>query len=135
MRSSLSYGDSSVAMEATHGRTYQFYYSCISLFIYAFSFLFVSGPSGTGKTQIIQDYCSHLKCQTSYVDCVGTNTIRGVFESVLNQLARHVPCDANSYSNYCRCDDMSAFVHYLKKLLVRSLASSVEVMCVPACFL
>lgn len=51
---------------------------------------------------------------------VGTSTSRCVFEALLNHLVRHVPCQANSDTNYCRCDDMSAFVHHLKKLLVRS---------------
>ena len=87
----------------------------------AFRFLFLHGPSGTGKSHIIQDYCSHINCPTAFVDCVGTSTTRCVFESVLNQFARHIPCEANSYTNFCRCDDMSAFVHHLKKLLVRSL--------------
>ena len=94
----------------------------------AYRFVFVHGPAGTGKSQIIQDFCSHFKCPTAYVDCVGTNSIRCVFESVLNQLARHVPCEANSYTNYCRCDDMSAFLHYLKKLLVLSLSPVFELM-------
>lgn len=88
---------------------------------HTFRFLFVYGPASTGKSQVVQDFCAHFKCPTAYIDCVGVNTIRCVFESILNQLARHVPCEANSYTNYCRCDDMSAFVHHLKKLIVLSL--------------
>ena len=88
--------------------------------IHDFSFLYIYGPAGTGKSHIIQDYCAHIQCPTARVDCVGTSTSRCVFEALLNQLVQHVPCEANSYTNYCRCDDMSAFVHHLKKLLVRS---------------
>jgi Cdc6-like AAA superfamily ATPase len=119
VKSSHFYGDSSAAVAVTHGRKPNFIANSVSL-IDVFSFLYVYGPAGTGKSHIIQDYCAHIKCLTARVDCVGTSTIRCVFESLLNQLARHVPCEANSYTNYCRCDDMSAFVHHLKKLLVCS---------------
>jgi Cdc6-like AAA superfamily ATPase len=118
MESSLCYGDSSAAVQSTHGRKNQSH-----LFsnepIHGSRFLFVHGPAGTGKSRIVQDYCARFKCRTAYIDCVGTNSVRCVFESILNQLAHHVPCDANSYTNFCRCDDMSAFVQLVKQQLVR----------------
>jgi hypothetical protein len=51
----------------------------------------------------------------AYVNCIESSTPRLVFETVLNQLHRHVPTVSNAFEPYCKCSDLSSFIHLLSE--------------------
>ena len=98
--------------------------------------LFLHGPPGVGKTSLLKDVFSSLKprhalvrplavhtfsstssnpCRSGpQINCIECSTPRQIFERVINALHSHVPCRANRYENYCRCDDFPEFLHRVR---------------------
>lgn len=78
--------------------------------------LLLHGPSGSGKTLVLRDVLEQLKVPTAHIDCVISPGERSIYESALNQLASHIPCAGNNYTNWSHCDTLAVFVAGLRQL-------------------
>ena len=72
--------------------------------------LFVYGPTGGGKSGVLSDVLASLDVPRAIVDCVACATPRALYETCLNQLHDHRPCEANNYSSWCSCENPAQFV-------------------------
>ena len=72
--------------------------------------LFVYGPTGGGKSGVLSDVLASLDVPRAIVDCVACATPRALYETCLNQLHEHQPCEANHYSSWCVCENPAQFV-------------------------
>ena len=72
--------------------------------------LFVYGPTGGGKSGVLSHVLAALDVPRAIVDCVACATPRALYETCLNQLHDHRPCEANNYSSWCSCENPAQFV-------------------------
>ncbi|MCO5605838.1 hypothetical protein L7F22_060022 [Adiantum nelumboides] len=75
--------------------------------------LFVYGGASTGKTSILLEIFRQMKRPFAYTSCRSSHTPRILFESILNQLHRHVRSPSNKFSSLKKCDKFSDFVGLL----------------------
>ncbi|KAJ1744193.1 hypothetical protein LPJ68_000253 [Coemansia sp. RSA 1086] len=83
-------------------------------------FIFIYGPSATGKTSVIRSLFTHYDQsgqRYAYINGVECFTPRLLFERVLNAWAGHVPSLDNKFANYTRCENTVEFVNNVHDLL------------------
>ena len=78
--------------------------------------LFVYGPTGGGKSGVLSDVLASLDVPRAIVDCVACATPRALYETCLNQLHDHRPCEANNYSSWCSCENPAQFVQGVREV-------------------
>ncbi|XP_064454882.1 origin recognition complex subunit 5-like [Ornithodoros turicata] len=83
--------------------------------------LYVYGCSSTGKTCLVQKILQKLQVKHAYVNVVATYTARMLFETIINQLACHVPSVENDFSNYASCENTQEFLRHLKNVVSEDL--------------
>ena len=72
--------------------------------------------AGGGKSGVLSDVLASLDVPRAIVDCVACATPRALYETCLNQLHDHRPCEANNYSSWCSCENPAQFVQGVREV-------------------
>lgn len=78
--------------------------------------LFIQGDSATGKSLIVKSCLDVGKFCYALVNCGEGYSLKLLFESILNQIAKHKLTEENSFQPYAKCNNFLEFVINLQSI-------------------
>lgn len=78
--------------------------------------IYLHGISGTGKSVILKEFLTQIKCKYVFINCIECYSYNILFETILNELFGHKLCSDNNYNPYVKCSTMKSFLKEIAKL-------------------
>lgn len=78
--------------------------------------IYLRGISGTGKSVILKEFLTEIKCKYVFINCIECYSYNILFETILNELFGHKLCAENNYNPYVKCANIKSFLKEISKL-------------------